>query len=229
MNAQMGFMNMQQKVQCPQCHGACFENINELMKTIQEDVILHIPQNCPENHQFVLKNRMDERPDGSGGDIILIVKYKIHPLFYRLGDDLLYTLKISFNESLFGFTQTIHLLDKSTIEISFPHILKWNEMLVLPGKGLYNHSKHAHSDLFIGFDIDYPSSCSTITPPSERIQIYHPPNMKRQQVNPSFYISRLSSKSPSSGPQFPPGFSSAGMGFPPGFSSAASAMECNQQ
>ena len=225
MNTQMGFMNMQQKVQCPQCHGACFENIQELIKIIQEDVILHIPQNCPENHQFILKNRMDERPDGNTGDIILIVKYQTHPTFIRIGDDLLYTLKISFNESLYGFNKIITLLDKSTVEISFPDILKWNEMLVLPGKGLYNHSKQTQSDLFIGFDINYPSAINDITAPTERIQIYHPSNMKKQIANPAFYISRLTfnSRQQQGSPNFP--------GFPPGFSpgGASSPMECNQQ
>jgi DnaJ homolog subfamily A member 2 len=216
MNTQMGFMNMQQKVKCPQCHGACYENIQELIKIVHEDVILHIPHNCPENHQFILKNRMDERPDGVAGDIILIVRYLSHPIFYRLGDDLLYTLKLSFNESLFGFHKTITLLDKSEIEISSPDIIKWNEMLVLPGRGLYNHSKTSYSNLYISFDIDYPSSITSITEPQNRVQVYHPPDMKKQIADPSFYVSHLSSKS-----QSPP----QSHGFPGG----NQAMECNQQ
>lgn len=234
MQSNMGFMNMQQKVSCPQCQGACFENIHELYKTIQEDISLHIPQNCPENHQFILKNRMDEQPNGVSGDIVLVVKYIPHPVFYRLGNDLLYTLNISFQESLFGFQKTISLLDKSSVEISFPSILKWNEMLVLPGKGLFNHSSKTQSDLFIGFKIDYPTTLTEdIKSPQYRILTYSPSNMKRQIADPSFYLSRIPTKSP--GPSGRAGSSSGFPGFPgfPGSFATAEmppgGMECNQQ
>lgn len=156
MSKQVGFMQMQQQVECPQCKGARFENIDQLFQTTQESVSIPIPKNCGEHHKFVLRNQQDERLDGESGDVILVIEYCPHPIFKRCEDDLFIELKLSLIESLCGFEQMIDLLDQTKLRVVYPYMLKWNEMLVIPNKGLWNPQKQSYGNLNIVYRIDYP-------------------------------------------------------------------------
>ena len=151
----MGFMQMMQPVICPQCQGKCYQNIS--FKTVEEKINVPIPKHCQEFHKFILKNKMDEdSPNSPSGNVILEVHYKRHPVFIHKNYDLCIEIEISFLESLFGFNRTIKLLDNSSYEINYPSIIKLNEILFIPGKGLYNSLTKKNHDLFIFIKINYP-------------------------------------------------------------------------
>lgn len=156
MNQQMGFMQMQQQVACPQCQGKRYENLEKAYQTIEERVIVPIQKNCAEGHMFVLKGKMDEVPDQPSGDVILIVEYADHPVFERAGFDLFFTLSLTFAESVIGFMKEIQLLDTSTLRIGYPNMIKWNQILCIQEKGLYNHRTQKYGELYLFFQIDYP-------------------------------------------------------------------------
>lgn len=160
MNRQVGFMQMQQQVECPQCKGAKYDNANELFQSVHESVQIPIPKNCGEHHKFVLRNKQDERLDGESGDIVLVVEYKEHPIFKRNGHDLYITFNLSTIESLSGFKRRITLLDQTVMEIEYAEMVKWGEILCVPKKGLYDHERHRYGDLYFMFDIDYPPSAT---------------------------------------------------------------------
>lgn len=252
MNRQMGFMQMQQQVECPQCKGAKYENANELFQTIEEKVVVPIPKNCTEQHRFVLKNKQDERIDGESGDVVLVIEYKDHPTFQRKGPSLYLTLALTFMESLTGFTRNIELLDRSFIEVRYPYLVKWNELLVLPQKGLYNAFTHQHGDLHIGFDIAYPTPTSLDKSWIEKISaaIVEKDQQTSIEIKPSNMFSKKmeyftpSDPTKSSQKQAHPGNEGQARAAPPGHGipfpmpgmgggipgmPGGGAMECNQQ
>lgn len=156
----VGFMQMQQQVRCPQCQGTRYERADELFDTTQEEVHLMIPKNCAENHAFILKNRMDEDVNGeSTGDVVIVVKYATHPRFRREDANLVVTITLTFIESLCGFERTLSLLNGQTMDVVYPSMVRWKERLCIPGKGLFLENRYG--DLFIEFDIAYPDEMTT--------------------------------------------------------------------
>lgn len=230
MTQNMGFMQLQQHVKCPQCHGKKYENANQLFKTIEEDVILPIPIHCGENNVFILKNKMDEDVDGKSGDVMYTVKYKKHSTFQRKNKDLYIDLNITFKESLLGFTKEIQLLDHTILNISYPRVLKWQMMLCIPDKGLF--CDKSFGNLYIRFVMDYPDTF-TLSLLKELEQdlnnkkdtlSYAPCNMKEVPFHMDTDNSNAQNK-PASRPQseqkqFP---------FPHTFQAQPQQMECNQQ
>jgi DnaJ family protein A protein 2 len=157
MARQMGFMQMQQQVECPQCKGAKYENMDELFQTIQEKITVPIPKNCSEQHKFVVRNKQDERLEGESGDVVLVIAFEEHPVFKRRNHDLFVEIKLTFVESMTGFTKQIELLDKTNMTISYPFLIRWQDILYIPQKGLYNSQQQKYGDLNILFKIDYPN------------------------------------------------------------------------
>lgn len=156
MSRQMGFMQMQQQVGCPQCKGNRYENVDELFQSTRESISIDIPPNCAEHHQFILKNQQDERLEGESGDIVLVVEYAKHPTFHRYEYDLYMTIKLSLVESLTGFRRTVKLLNNVSVEVAYPYMIRRNEVLMLPQKGLFKHGRASYGDLYFVFEIDYP-------------------------------------------------------------------------
>lgn len=243
MTQNMGFMQLQQHVKCPQCHGNKYENANQLFKTMEEDIILPIPVHCAENNVFILKNKMDEDVDGKSGDVMYTVKYKKHSVFQRKNKDLYIDLKITFKESLLGFTKEIELLDHTTLKISYPHILKWQIMLCIPDKGLFLDK--SFGNLYIRFVIDYPDMITLsllkeleqdLNTKTETLS-YTPSNMKEVPFNIDMDNSNHhnNKQNDPSRPPPPPQSAQKQFPFPHPFQAQAQSqgqpqqMECNQQ
>lgn len=228
----VGFMQMQQQVKCPQCQGAKYERVDELFDTVNEELHLMIPKNCAEDHAFILKNRMDEDVEGeSMGDVVVVVKYAAHPKYRREGAHLATTLSLTFIESLCGFHRTVTLLNGESIDVVYPSMVRWNERLCIPGKGLFTNQ--GYGDLFLEFDIPYPDEVSTSTLQDANVHLqqrgtpltWEPDTMKLVQIPASAPpdASTRPSKTPRPAPpsSTPPPFQGP-PGMPPG-------MECHQQ
>lgn len=234
----MGFMQMQQQVKCPQCQGERYENGKELFDTVEEEVFLEIPRNCAENHAFILKNRMDDNVEGeSRGDVVILVKYAEHPKFRRDGADLTVSIPLSYAESVCGFASKITLLNGTVIDVSFPSMVRWNQRLCIPGKGLF--LEHRYGNLFVEFDITYPDcvGMDTLKELEALFQQRHgtvkaeewtPDTMKLVPLNvPSSPASSSASAPPRNASHPPPPPRPPVFQGPPG--APPQAMECHQQ
>jgi len=187
MASNIGFMQMMQQVVCPQCKGECFQNISDAYIMIEEKINIPIPKNCPENHKFILKNKMDEVPNQANGDVILITKYKEHDLYKRFKYHLYLEIGMSISESLFGFTRRIKLLNNEEIEISYPYPIKNFELLYIPEKGLVNPFTKKIDNLYLYPRIKYPTTIHIDDLEiKEKITTLKPWNLKNEKINPLF-------------------------------------------
>jgi len=232
MTRNMGFMQMQQQVECPQCHGTKYENTSSLFQEQEETFPIPIPKNCPENHTILLQNKMDDTVDGvSAGDVVLVIQYQPHPQFKVKGNDLFYTLKLSFIESIVGFSRVIQLLNHTECQITYPTMIRWNKMLSIPKKGLNG------GNLNILFDIVYPDDISLTTLQEIHASIEQ---KKSRELQPDtiHLVDLISQQSPNNIPNNMPNI--PGMpnipnnmpnipGMPFSGSSSLPNMECNQQ
>ena len=228
----VGFMQMQQQVKCPQCQGHRYERHEELFDTVEEVVHLVIPRNCAENHAFILKNRMDEDVDGEPmGDVVVVVKYAPHSRFRREGASLVLTVDMSFVESIAGFERKLVMVNGSCMDVSFPSMIRWNERLCIPGKGLFMN--HSYGDLFLEFKVAYPDEVDTEVMTNLQATLDRRPKSGTWAPDTMKWVAMPSSVSASSSdnePSAPPRqqqqpFQGPPMP-PPG---GARAMECHQQ
>lgn len=152
MHSQMGFMQVMQEVECPQCRGKCFKNLDESYETIHEVIRLEIPKDCQEGDRIILKRKLDEHPSQPIGDLLLQIEFEEHPVFKRIkGSHHLYiTMDISLYESLFGFRRSIRYLDGNDIHIHCPKTLNTCRTIpYLPGKGLFDKKANQKRHLFV--------------------------------------------------------------------------------
>jgi len=186
MASNIGFMQMMQQVACPQCKGQCFQNINDVQAMIEEKINIPIPKNCPENHKFILKNKMDEMPNQkNNGDVILITKYKEHDRYKRFQYHLYLEIEMTLVESLFGFSRKIKLLNNEEIELSYPYPLKNFELLYIPEKGLLNPFTKKYDHLYLYPKIIYPTTINKDElDVKEKITVIKPWNLKSEKINP---------------------------------------------
>jgi DnaJ-class molecular chaperone len=90
-------------------------------------------------------------------DFSFILKEKGHKVFEREEDDLHCKIKLSFKESLCGFTREIQLLDGSTLKLDIDELITSNYEIIKENLGMpIRRSKNLFGDLYIKFIIDYP-------------------------------------------------------------------------
>lgn len=96
------------------------------------------------------------------GDILATVKVQKHPVFKRLGNDLMVDVQISLMEALLGFKRELQHLDGHIVNFGVERgdaILRPNSGLQLEGEGMpLKEDPSSAGKLFIRFQIDFPES-----------------------------------------------------------------------
>lgn len=152
MHSQMAFMQVMQEVECPQCRGRCFKNLEECYETVHEVIRLDIPKDCQEGDRIIIKRKLDEHPSHPTGDLVLQVEFEEHPVFKRVrGSHHLYMhIEISLYESLFGFRRSITYLDGTPIHVRCQKNLHSTRYIpYITGKGLFDKKTNTRRHLFI--------------------------------------------------------------------------------
>lgn len=108
--------------------------------------------------KLTFKNEGDYNPmSGRRKTMRLVLTEKKHPLFTRDGDDLIYTMPLTFKESLLGFNKTIQTIDGRTLPISRVQPVQPSQELTYPGQGMpLKNSPSQRGNLIIKYKIDYP-------------------------------------------------------------------------
>jgi DnaJ family protein B protein 13 len=101
----------------------------------------------------------DQDPNRIPADIVFMVKYKPHPRFVRVGNDLIHTAKISLADALTGCIVELVMLDDRTLSIPVSDVVCPGYQLKVPGEGM-PITKGGKGDLILKFDVAYPTSLS---------------------------------------------------------------------
>lgn len=152
MASNVGFMQIMNEIQCPQCEGVGYSNLKECVEVIQEHLKINIPKHCQEGDRVVLKNKLDEHPKLGCGDLVLLIKLKPHDSFKRIENTFhLYThVEISLYESLFGFIRKLKLPSEQEIIVRCNHsIVLGQKIPVLMNYGLFDRNTKVYGNVFI--------------------------------------------------------------------------------
>lgn len=155
---QMGPFAM--KKPCDKCQGVGVESKGcpacDKKKVIYESevVTLNINKCVMDGETFVIPNK-GEQPIKQGemsGNLIVQIRVRPHPTFVREGNHLVWTTKISFDESVNGTKVTIpHFGGEMNVDTSYFGIIDPRIRYEMKGKGM-----NSESNLYIVFDIQYP-------------------------------------------------------------------------
>eukprot|EP00930_Biecheleria_cincta_P082453 TRINITY_DN72186_c0_g1_i1.p1 TRINITY_DN72186_c0_g1~~TRINITY_DN72186_c0_g1_i1.p1 ORF type:complete len:523 (-),score=129.81 TRINITY_DN72186_c0_g1_i1:68-1636(-) len=103
-----------------------------------------------------------QTPKKIPGDILATVRIQKHPVFKRLGNDLMVDVHISLMEALLGFKRELVHLDGHIIHFGVERgdaILRPNSGLELEGEGMpLKEDPSSAGKLYIRFQIDFPES-----------------------------------------------------------------------
>lgn len=158
---------IREKDRCKDCHGK--------KTTIERKVIqIHIDRGVRSGTKIPLYGQGDQVPGAEPGDVIFEIEQKPHERFTRRDDDLHYKAEIDLLTALAGGRLNIEHLDDRwvTIDIipgeviapgkhfySFVGTLLTNSgvMKVVRGQGMPSHRHHDFGNLYIHFDVKFPS------------------------------------------------------------------------
>lgn len=115
------------------------------------------------DERIKFERESQQTPDSIPGDIIFVLKQKPHKLYRREGNNLYKDQKITFEESILGFTKKIKTVDKRTIEVSSGpnELVKPFSTKIIKGEGMpINDESGEKGDLHIKFIVEFPSQLS---------------------------------------------------------------------
>lgn len=156
---QMGPMTLQQG--CGACQGTgkgaasgCAE-CSGGTKPVSHDVVFNIEPGVSEGAALAVPG-MGEQPKSPGelpGDLIIVITVSKHPDFERRGNDLVWTTKMSFEDSVNGTTLTVpHFSGPIDLETASWGVIDPRKEYRVGGKGFPG------GDLLIKVDVQYPDA-----------------------------------------------------------------------
>jgi DnaJ-class molecular chaperone len=155
---QMGPMAFSQP--CPSCGGqgggssGCHECNFKTKKHEPLNLELKIPAGVEDGATLVAggMGEQPQKPDEEPGDLIFHIKIQEHPELMRQGNDLVWSAKISFEDSVNGkVIQIPHFDGPIEINTSDWGVLDPREDYIIPGKGFIQGGK-----LRVSFNVVYP-------------------------------------------------------------------------
>jgi len=96
---------------------------------------------------------------GPNGDLYILIRVKPHPLFKREGDDLLYTLDISFPEAALGTEVQVPTLDGKA-KLKIPPGTQSGTLFRLKRKGMPHLNRWGRGDQFVEVRVQVPKRLS---------------------------------------------------------------------
>lgn len=159
LHVQMGPMAFRQP--CPSCGGQGGSQIGcqgcnfKTKKIEQLNLELKIPAGVEEGNTLMASGLGEQpmKPDEEPGDLVFHIKIKSHPNFMRMGKDLVFSSKISFEDSVLGKKLVIpHFDGPVEIDTSEYGVLDPRRDYFVHGKGF---SPGGH--LRLSFDVLYPT------------------------------------------------------------------------
>ncbi|KAM0693018.1 hypothetical protein Q7P36_007575 [Cladosporium allicinum] len=169
MMRQMGPMIQRFQTVCPDCNGEG-EQVREKdkckqcsgKKTVIERKVLHVhvDKGVQSGTKIDFRGEGDQMPGVEPGDVQFEIEQKPHPRFQRKGDDLYFHAEVDLLTALAGGAIYVEHLDERwlTVEILPGEIIAPGEVKVIRGQGMPSYRHHDHGNLYVQFDVKFPTS-----------------------------------------------------------------------
>lgn len=156
--------NMQTVTECDECFGSgkipeekCSTCRGAGVVRDREDILIKVPAGLSNGDTLRMDGAGEAVPHGKAGDLFIHVAIDAHPLFKRMGNDLIMPYEIGLVDALLGKDIEIETLDgKETLEI--PEGSNTGDQLKIRGKGI-PHGK-SRGDLIVGLKVKMPKKLS---------------------------------------------------------------------
>jgi len=141
---------------------------NHIKELEKETYYIDIPPGIDSNEGMILMNKGHMSPDGSMGDVRVLIQIEPHVLV-RKGLDLCYTHTITLKEALCGFSFELSYLQGKTFKINNVkgNIIHPTYQKILPNMGMKREG--LVGQLIINFDIQFPTLSEEVIDQLEKI------------------------------------------------------------
>ncbi|KAK9380488.1 uncharacterized protein V2V93DRAFT_370810 [Kockiozyma suomiensis] len=158
------------KDRCKTCNGK---------KTISEKKILevHVDKGMTNGQKITFPEEGDQGPDILPGDVIFVIDEQPHERFVRKKDDLYYHAKIDLLTALAGGSLAIQHLDNEWLKVDIipGETIKPGALKVIEGRGMPSYRLHNNGNLYIEFEIEFPSNNFTTADKLALLETVLPP------------------------------------------------------
>lgn len=142
------------KDRCPDCRG-------EGSIAVKEDINIPIYAGINNGEQIKIKGKGAKGVNGGeNGDLYLEILIDSHPIFKREGDDIHYTIPLSFIDAALGITLDVPTVYGKTCELKIPGGVQPGTILKMKDRGVKNTRNGHTGSQFIHLDIRTPDKLS---------------------------------------------------------------------
>lgn len=118
---------------------------------------MHIERGMRDGEVLTFQRMADQRPGMLPGNVNLKLKSAKHRLFERRGDNLHMTLKVSLQEALLGWSQTIRHLDGHSVELETTSVTKHLQVIKVKDEGMpLRDDPASFGDLLVKVEVTFP-------------------------------------------------------------------------
>lgn len=152
---------------CPRCRGSgqipsvpCSRCQGAGLARAQRRLQIDIPSGIESGSVRVVDGGGNRaRPDRAPGDLELAVEVKPHPLFRRVGDDVVCRLAVSFSQAALGGEVECPTLD-GPVRLRVPPATQVGSVLRIRGKGIAHRVRSGRGDQLVEVSVDVPTQLS---------------------------------------------------------------------
>ena len=159
------FGRMQQQSPCPRCGGEgkiithkCPHCSGEGVVDAEETVTVQSPAGVADGMQLNVPGKGNApRHGGVNGDLYVLISEEEHPQLERDGNDLIYTLDISFPDAVLGANVEIPTVE-GNVKIHIDEGTQSGKILRLRGKGVPDVNGYGRGDLLVNVQVYVPKN-----------------------------------------------------------------------
>ncbi|XP_075763031.1 dnaJ homolog subfamily A member 1-like isoform X3 [Pelodiscus sinensis] len=166
---QLGPSMIQQiQTMCSQCQGQgewvrpldrCLTCNGRRVTREKKILNVHLDRGMQDGQRITFHEEGDQVPGLEPGDVVIVLDQKEHPVFRRIGNDLIIRKEISLVDALCGFRQVVHTLDNRTLLVSSPRgdIIRPGSVKCIPNEGMPVYRNPTQKGrLVIHFQVKFP-------------------------------------------------------------------------
>ncbi|MEI8185345.1 MAG: molecular chaperone DnaJ [Chlorobiaceae bacterium] len=141
------------KDRCPSCYG-------EGIKLGEVTVKVTVPSGVEDGNYLTLRGQGNAGPRGGApGDLLVVIEEIPHELFSRHGDDVVYSLAVSFPDLVLGTKVEVPTLD-GAVKLTIPPSTQPETMLRIAGHGIGHLRGSSRGDQYVKVNVYVPKDLS---------------------------------------------------------------------
>ena len=152
---------------CPTCGGdgriikdRCTSCYGEGIKLGEVTVKVTVPSGVEDGNYLTLRGQGNAGPrGGAAGDLLVVIEEVPHELFSRHGDDVVYSLAVSFPDLVLGTKVEVPTLD-GAVKLTIPPSTQPETMLRIAGHGIGHLRGSSRGDQYVKVNVYVPKDLS---------------------------------------------------------------------